>query len=82
MQVGVNAPPFHFGCRSGVMPDEEELNGVTKAHDHDFEKLRDDLANLWDDISKGSLPYKSIERSLAESYTIGQLPSVKGPKSY
>ena len=78
MQVGVNAPPFHFGCRSGVMPDEEELNGVTKAHDHDFEKLRDDLANLWDDISKGSLPYKSIERSLAESYTIGQLPSVKG----
>ena len=78
MQVGVNAPPFHFGCRSGVIPDEEELNGDTKVHDHDFEKLRDDLANLWDDISKGSLPYKSIERSLAESYTIGQLPSVKG----
>ena len=78
MQVGVNAPPFHFGCRSGVMPDEEELNGDIKVHDHDFEKLRDDLANLWDDISKGNLPYKSIERSLAESYTIGQLPSVKG----
>lgn len=78
MQVGVNAPPFHFGCRSGVMPDEEELNGDIKVHDHDFEKLRDDLANLWDDISRGNLPYKSIERSLAESYTIGQLPSVKG----
>lgn len=78
MQVGVNAPPFHFGCRSGVMPDEEELNGDIKVHDHDFEKLRDDLANLWDDISKGNLPYKSIERSLAESYTIEQLPSVKG----
>ena len=78
MQVGVNAPPFHFGCRSGVMPDEEELNGDIKVHDHDFEKLRDDLANLWDDISKGNLPYKSIERSLAERYTIGQLPSVKG----
>ena len=78
MQIGVNAPPFHFGCRSGVMPDEEELNGDIKVHDHDFEKLRDDLANLWDDISKGNLPYKSIERSLAESYTIGQLPSVKG----
>lgn len=78
MQVGVNAPPFHFGCRSGVMPDEEELNGDIKVHDHDFEKLRDDLANLWDDISKGNLPYKSIERSLAESYTIGQLPSVRG----
>ena len=78
MQAGVNAPPFHFNCRSGVIPDEEELDGVTKAHDHDFEKLRDDLANLWDDILKGSLPYKSIERSLAESYTIGQLPAVSG----
>lgn len=78
MQAGVNAPPFHFNCRSGVIPDEEELNGDIKVHDHDFEKLRDDLANLWDDISKGNLSYKSIERSLAESYTIGQLPSVKG----
>lgn len=78
MQVGVNAPPFHFNCRSGVIPDEEELNGDVKVYDHDFEKLRDDLADLWDDISKGNLSYKSIERSLAESYTIGQLPSVKG----
>ena len=78
MQVGVNAPPFYFNCRSGVIPDEEELNGDVKVYDHDFEKLRNDLANLWGDISKGSLPYKSIERSLAESYTIGQLPSVKG----
>lgn len=78
MQVGVNAPPFHFNCRSGVMPDEEELNGDIKVHDHDFENLRDDLANLWDDISKGNLPYKSIERSLAENYIIGQLPNVKG----
>lgn len=78
MQVGVNTPPFHFNCRSGVMPDEEELNGDIKVHDHDFENLRDDLANLWDDISKGNLPYKSIERSLAENYIIGQLPNVKG----
>lgn len=78
MQAGVNAPPFHFNCRSGVIPDEEELNGDVKVYDHDFEKLKDDLADLWDDISKGNLPYKSIERSLAESYTIGQLPNVKG----
>lgn len=78
MQAGVNAPPFHFNCRSGVIPDEEELNGDVKVYDHDFEKLRDDLADLWDGISKGDLSYKSIERSLAENYTIGQLPSVKG----
>lgn len=78
MQAGVNAPPFHFNCRSGVIPDEEELNGDVKIYGHNFEKLRDDLVDLWDGISKGNLPYKSIERSLAESYTIGQLPDVKG----
>lgn len=77
-QVGVNMPPFHYNCRSTIMPDEEELNGDIEVNDNDFEKLKDDLTNLWDDISKGNLPYKSIERSLAESYTIGQLPSVKG----
>ncbi|MGQ7454354.1 minor capsid protein [Streptococcus suis] len=27
MKVGVNAPPFHFNCRSGIVPDEEELGG-------------------------------------------------------
>ncbi|HEM4055890.1 TPA: minor capsid protein [Streptococcus suis] len=26
MKVGVNAPPFHFNCRSGIVPDEEEIN--------------------------------------------------------
>lgn len=77
-QVGVNMPPFHYNCRSTIMPDEEELNGDIKVNDNDFEKLKDDLTNLWENISKGNLPYKSIERSLAESYTIGQLPSVKG----
>ena len=78
MQAGVNAPPFHFNCRSGVMPDEEELNGDSIDHNNDFEKLKDDLANLWDDISKGNIPYDGIERSLAENYIIGQLPNVKG----
>jgi SPP1 gp7 family putative phage head morphogenesis protein len=78
MQAGVNAPPFHFNCRSGVIPDEEELASDSIVHNNDFEKLKDDLSNLWDDISKGGIPYESIERSLAESYTIGQLPNVKG----
>jgi SPP1 gp7 family putative phage head morphogenesis protein len=36
MQAGVNAPPFHFNCRSGVIPDEEELNGDITAHNNDF----------------------------------------------
>lgn len=33
MQVGVNAPPFHFNCRSGVMPDEEELENSQRIED-------------------------------------------------
>lgn len=78
MQAGVNAPPFHFNCRSGVIPDEEELNGDVKVYDHDFEKLRDDLADLWDDISKGNVSYKNIERNLTENYIIGQLPTIPG----
>lgn len=27
MEPGVTAPPFHFNCRSGVIPDEDELEG-------------------------------------------------------
>ncbi len=42
MQAGVNAPPFHFNCRSGVMPDEEEIESgsarIDKSAD-EFEHL-------------------------------------------
>lgn len=27
-QVGVNMPPFHYNCRSTIIPDEGELNGA------------------------------------------------------
>ena len=59
MQVGVNAPPFHFGCRSGVMPDEEELNGSVEKNSNEVYNLsmRDETAEyhskkLLDRISK------------------------------
>lgn len=34
-QVGVNMPPFHYNCRSTIMPDEGELNeeGVKEKND-------------------------------------------------
>lgn len=42
MQAGVNAPPFHFNCRSGVIPDEGELESwnarIDKSAD-EFEHL-------------------------------------------
>lgn len=27
MEVGVNAPPFHFNCRTAIIPDTEEIGG-------------------------------------------------------
>ena len=78
MQAGVNAPPFHFNCRSGVIPDEEELND--DVNDGEFEKLSADLSKIWDDVSKGNISYDDIKRNLADSYVIGHLPNVSGTK--
>lgn len=59
MQAGINAPPFHFNCRSGVMPDEEELNGSVENNSNEVYNLsmRDETAEyhskqLLDRISK------------------------------
>lgn len=59
MQAGINAPPFHFNCRSGVMPDEEELNGSIENNSNEVYNLsmRDGTAEyhskqLLDQISK------------------------------
>lgn len=59
MQAGVNAPPFHFNCRSGVIPDEEELNGSVENNSDEVYNLsiRGDTAEyyskqLLDRISK------------------------------
>lgn len=59
MQAGVNAPPFHFNCRSGVIPDEEELNGSVENNSNEVYNLsmRDGTAEyhseqLLDRISK------------------------------
>lgn len=59
MQAGVNAPPFHFNCRSGVMPDEKELDGILENNSNEVYNLsmRDGTAEyhskqLLDRISK------------------------------
>ena len=59
MQAGVNAPPFHFNCRSGVIPDEGELNGSVENNSDEVYNLsmRGDTAEyyskqLLDRISK------------------------------
>ncbi|MGT2895916.1 hypothetical protein Javan173_0022 [Streptococcus phage Javan173] len=44
LQVGVTAPPFHFNCRSTVIPDEEELERDKKfGIDNDLNSVNDNV---------------------------------------
>lgn len=45
MKVGVNAPPFHFNCRSGIVPDEEEL-GLERAYKKGFNSYEDPIREV------------------------------------
>ncbi|HFI0563131.1 TPA: minor capsid protein [Streptococcus suis] len=40
MKVGLNAPPFHFNCRSGIVPDEEEL-GIDRSSQASLEDSKE-----------------------------------------
>ncbi|MBP2621130.1 minor capsid protein [Streptococcus panodentis] len=80
IEPGITAPPFHFNCRSGVIPDEEELNGDIAESDSDFSELSNDLSKIWDDVSGSSMGYDDIKRNLADKYVIGQLPNVAGTR--
>ncbi|MCK4025906.1 minor capsid protein [Streptococcus iners] len=42
MKVGLNAPPFHFNCRSGIVPDEEEL-GIEREYMKEFNTYEDPI---------------------------------------
>lgn len=68
-EPGVTAPPFHYNCRSAVIPDDEELLG-----EKDFGDLKKDLMSLWDGISSGKLGYEEIKDGLSERYSLGDLP--------
>ena len=71
MQAGVNAPPFHFNCRSGVIPDEEELNEryneerEQKTSNLEEEKVfAADKPSEIDDFFKGQKSYQNWLSSL------------------
>lgn len=58
-QVGVNMPPFHYNCRSTIMPDEKELDGIVENNSNEVYNLsmRDGTPEyhskqLFDQISK------------------------------
>lgn len=79
MQVGVNAPPFHFNCRSGVMPDEEELKNSQRIEDTisrpGTKELFSDIENNWSEIRQGNLSKDQLLNLLAFEYDLGNLPN-------
>lgn len=96
MQVGVNAPPFHFGCRSGVMPDEEELNeGYNEGQEQKASNFEEDKVFVADkpseidDFFKDQKSYQKWyneltddERSVIYSYTTENYHNFNNIKRY
>jgi SPP1 gp7 family putative phage head morphogenesis protein len=96
MQVGVNAPPFHFGCRSGVIPDEEELNeGYNEEQEQKASNFEEDKVFVADkpseidDFFKEQKTYQKWyneltddERSVIYSYTTENYHNFNNIKRY
>lgn len=53
-QVGVNMPPFHYNCRSTIMPDEGELNGeeVEERLEDASEQIKNNLKRWREELKK------------------------------
>ena len=74
-ETGVTAPPFHYNCRSAVMPDEEELDeqslkNIGKAN---VDNLFEDVSKIWDEVSQGVVDRDQIRNRLEDRYDIGTL---------
>ncbi|MCO4469929.1 Phage Mu protein F like protein [Streptococcus infantarius subsp. infantarius] len=74
-ETGVTAPPFHYNCRSAVIPDEEELDeqslrNIGKAN---VDNLFEDVSKIWDEVSQGLVDRDQIRNKLQDRYDIGTL---------
>ena len=74
-ETGVTAPPFHYNCRSAVIPDEEELDeqslkNIGKAN---VDNLFEDVSKIWDEVSQGVVDRDQIRNWLEDRYDIGTL---------
>lgn len=74
-ETGVTAPPFHYNCRSAVIPDEEELDeqslrNIGKAN---VDNLFEDVSKIWDEVSQGVVDREQIRNKLQDRYDIGVL---------
>lgn len=72
MKAGLNAPPFHYNCRSGIVPDEVELQSDKYS---DMGLLLSDIKSLWDRKGITGLDRGEIERWLMKKYELGRLPN-------
>ena len=73
--TGVTAPPFHYNCRSAVIPDEGELDeqslrNIGKAN---VDNLFEDVSKIWDEIAQGVVDRDQIRNRLQDRYDIGIL---------
>lgn len=76
-ETGVTAPPFHYNCRSAVIPDEDELDeqslrNIGKAN---VDSLFEDVSKIWDEVSHGVVDREQIRNKLQDRYDIGVLSS-------
>lgn len=74
-ETGATAPPFHYNCRSAVIPDEEELDeqslrNIGKAN---VDNLFEDVSKIWDEVSQGVVDRDQIRNKLQDRYDIGTL---------
>lgn len=74
-ETGVTAPPFHYNCRSAVIPDEEELDeqslkNIGKAN---VDNLFEDVSKIWDEVSQGVVDRDQIRNRLEDRYDVGTL---------
>lgn len=96
MKAGLNAPPFHYNCRSGIVPDDEELNGDvekdisvdTQSGDRgtgstvEYSVFENDIKKLWRDISEGTFNQDDLENKLSAVYHLGSLAKIPVLSAY
>lgn len=74
-ETGVTAPPFHYNCRSAVIPDEEELDeqSLRNIGKSNVDNLFEDVSKIWDEVSQGVVDRDQIRNKLQDRYDIGTL---------
>lgn len=75
MKIGVTAPPYHFNCRTTIVPDDDELNDEPKngANTANVDDLFNDVSKVWNEVSQGSFDREQIKEKLQDRYDIGKL---------